>query len=78
VDRSKILILYEEGYTERQISDKLKFSKTAIHQAVARFKRFGSFQDLSRTGRPKVASQRNDHMIKKMVVRSPPTSSKNV
>jgi len=36
---------------ERRISEKLKFSKTAIHQAVAIFKTFGSFQDLSRTGR---------------------------
>jgi len=67
VDRSKIIILHEEGYSERQISDTLKFIKTAIQQAVARFKTFGSFQDLSRTGRPKVTSQRDDHLIKKMV-----------
>jgi len=39
------------------ISEKLKFSKTAIHQAVARFKTFVSFLDLNRSGRPKVASQ---------------------
>jgi len=32
VDRSKIITLHEEGYSERQISEKLKFSKTAIHQ----------------------------------------------
>jgi len=32
VDRSKIIILHEEGYSERQISEKLKFSKTAIAQ----------------------------------------------
>jgi len=29
----------------------------AIHQAVARFKTFVSFQDLNRAGRPKVTSQ---------------------
>jgi len=34
VDRSKIIILHEEWYSERQISDKLKFSKTAIHQTI--------------------------------------------
>jgi len=31
VDRQKIITLHEEGYSKRQISEKLKFSKTAIH-----------------------------------------------
>jgi len=78
VDRSKSIILNEKGYSERQISEKLKFSKTAIYQAVARFKMFGSFQDLSRAGRPKVTSPRDDHMIKKMGMRSPTTLSKKI
>jgi len=76
VDRSKSIILHEKGYSERQISEKLKFSKTAIHQAVTRFKTFGSFQDSSRAGRPKVTNPRDDHRIKKMGVRSPTTLSK--
>jgi len=78
VDRLKIIILHEKGYSERQISDKLKFSKTLIHQAVARLKMFGSLQDLSRTGRPKVTSQRDDHIAKKMVVRLSSTFSKKI
>ena len=78
MDRSKIVILHEEGCSERQISDKLKLGKTAIHQPVARVKTFGSYQDLSRTCRPKVANQRDDDMIKKMVVHSPTTLSKNI
>jgi len=40
------------------------FRKTAMRQSVARFKMLGSFQNLGRTGRPKVTSQRDDHMIK--------------
>jgi len=76
VDRSKSIILHEKGYSERQISEKLKFSKTAIHQAVTRFKTFGSFQDLSRAGGPMVTNPRDDHRIKKMGVRSPTTLSK--
>ena len=67
LDRANIVILHDERYSERQISDKPKFSKTAIHQAVARFKTFGSFQDLSRNGRPKVTNRRNDQMIKNVV-----------
>jgi len=66
--------LYEDGYSERQKSDKLKFSKTG---AVARFKTFVSFHS-SRTGRPKVTGQEDDYMIKKTVVRLPTTLSKNI
>jgi len=76
--RSKIVTLHEEEYSERHISEKVKFSKTAIHQAVVKFKTFGSFQDLRWADRFKVTSQRGQHMIKKMVVRSPTTSSKNI
>jgi len=79
VDRSKI-ILHEWGHSGRQISENLNWSsvKTAVHQAVTRYKTFGSFQDLSRAGKPRVTSQRDDHMIKKMVVRSPTTLSKKI
>ena len=76
--RSKIVTLHEETYSERPLFKKHKFSKTVIHQAVARFKMFGSFQDLSTAGRPKVTSQRDGHMIKKMVAFSLTTLSKNI
>ena len=77
-ERAKIVTFNEEGYSERQISKKLKFSKTAIHQAIVKFQNFGSFQDLHRSERPRVTSQRDDHLIKRMVVPSPTTSSKKI
>ena len=40
---------------------KPKFSKTAIHQATDRFRNFRSFQDLYRSGRPKVTSQKDEN-----------------
>ena len=42
-ESAKIVTLNEEGYSERQISKKLKFSKTAIHSAIVKFQNFGSF-----------------------------------
>jgi len=64
VEKAKIITLHEEEYSEKQISEDLKFSKTAILQdsnpSVVRFKEFGSFQHLHRAGRPKVTSQRHD------------------
>jgi len=36
--RAQIAILRQEGYTERAISERLAVSKTAVHQAVVKFK----------------------------------------
>ena len=77
-ERSKIVTLHEEGYSERQISNRVKFCKTAVHQAIVKFRNCGSFQDLHRCGRPRVTSQRDDHLIKRMAVRSPTSSSKKI
>ena len=49
---AKIATLNKEGYSGWQIPKKLKFSKTAVHQAIVKFQNFGSFQDLLRSGRP--------------------------
>ena len=77
-ERSKIINLNKEGYSEKQILKKLKLSKTAIHQAIAKFRNFVSFQDLHRPVSPRVTSQRDDHLIKWMVVCSLTSSSKKI
>ena len=77
-ERAKSVVLNKEGNSERQISKKLKFSETAIHQAIVKFRNFGSFQDLHTSGRPKVTSRRDEHLIKWMVVRSPTSLSKKI
>ena len=43
-ETAKSIVLNEEEYSERQISKKLKFSKIAIHQAIVKFRNFGSFR----------------------------------
>ena len=77
-ESAKSVALNDEGYSERQISKKLKFSKIAVHQANVKFRNFESFQDLHRSGRPKGTSQRDDHLIKWMVVRSPTSLNKKI
>ena len=44
-ETAKSIALNEEEYSERQISKKLKFSKTAIYQVIVKFRNFGNFQD---------------------------------
>ena len=42
-ERAKNVALNDEGYSERQISKKLKFSKTAMYEANVKFQNFESF-----------------------------------
>ena len=65
--RVKIVTLNKEEYSERKISKKLKFNKTAIHQATE----IWGAQDLHRSGKPRVTFQKDNNLSKRMVVRSP-------
>ena len=37
VQREQIVVLQHEGYSQRAISEELKCSKTAVHNAVVKF-----------------------------------------
>ena len=76
--RAQINLLSEEGYSERQISIRLGVSKTATHQAIAKFQKYGIYTDRKRSGRPLKTSSRDDHIIKKIAMRSPLSSSKKI
>jgi len=75
--RAHIVILRQEGYTERTICERLAVSKTAVHQAVVKFKNCGSYSDRNRSGRPRKTTRRDDILIR-CVVKSPSCSAKNI
>jgi len=76
--RAQIVILRQEGYTERPRSERLAVSKTAVHQAVVKFKNCGSYSDCKRSGRPRKTTRRDDILIKRCVVKSPACSAKTI
>ena len=76
--RAQIVVLSEEGYSEREISAKMQCSKTAVHTALKNFNNYGSYKDLKRSGRPKKTSPRDDLTIKRIAVRSPTSSLKKI
>jgi len=41
--QAQIVILHQEGQSERQIAQKLHVSKTAVHQTLVRFEQTGSY-----------------------------------
>ena len=71
VQRGQIVALHGEGLSELKISAKLTVSKTAVHQLIKKFELFGSYMDLPRRGRPRKTTVRDDHVMKRIVTRSP-------
>ena len=78
VERAQIVILHKEGLSEREITKRISRSKTAVHQAIMRFKNFGSYKDKKRSGRPCKTTPRDDHLIWRIVVKSPTASCKKI
>ena len=64
-DRYAVLILREEGYSMKQIADKLQRSSSCIHNILQRFKETGSVNDRHRSGRPQISNERDQrHLIR--------------
>ena len=74
VQRAQIVALHGQNLFERQISAQMGCSKTAVHQAIAKYQQDGSYTDKKKTGRLRVTTAREDNVMKRIVVR-PPTSS---
>ena len=78
VQRAQIVILHKEGVSERQTAARLSVSKTGVHQAITKHVSEGIFCDRKRSGRPQKTSIRDDNLIRRMVVRSPTSSTKKL
>ncbi|KAK6173376.1 hypothetical protein SNE40_016841 [Patella caerulea] len=74
IQRAQAVTLKEEGYSIRNIARRLRISKTAVHNAVLKFNTDGNFRDRKRSGRPRKTTQRDNHLIKRVVQRSPYSS----
>ena len=78
VQRAQIVALHDQNLSERQISAQMGCSKTAVHQAIAKYQHDGSYTDKKRTGRPRVTTEREDNVMRRIVVRSPMSSMKKI
>ena len=78
VQRAQIVALHGQNLSERQISAQMGCSKTAVHQAIAKYQQDDSYTDKKRTGRPRVITAREDNVMRRIVVRSPTSSMKKI
>ena len=69
--RAQIIVLVEEGYSQREIALRLNISKTGVQKTIARFKKHGTFKSLPRSGRKKCTSTRTDNLIHRLSKRNP-------
>ena len=78
VQRAQIMALYKEKYSERSISQRIKRSKNAVHNAVVKFKKTGTYSDAKQSGRPRKSTPRDDHIIRRTAVRSRMSSASKI
>ena len=76
--RAQLQPLSNSNFSVRQILKKVKVSKTAVHNSIMKYQNEGTFKGRKRSGRPRVSSCREDHVVHRIVIRSPTSSSKNI
>ena len=78
VQRAQIVALHKEGYSERLISEKMKCSKSAVHNAEVTFQNTGSYLTGKKSARPRKSTPRDDHVIRRIAVRSLMSSASKI
>jgi len=78
VQRGQIVALHNEGLSERKIAAKLKVSKTAVNQSIKKFKQYWLLQGFAQEWKTKKTTIRDDHLMKRIVTRSPLSSINKV
>ena len=62
IERQKVIVLHEEGYSQRQILSITGYSKTAVTEIIKKFRETGSLEDRKESGRsPKLTKDDNKY-----------------
>ena len=78
VQHAQIVALYKKGYSERSISEQIKRNKNAVHNAVVKFKKTGTYSDAKGSGRVRKCTPRDDHIIRRTAVWFPMSSASKI
>ncbi|XP_065671805.1 uncharacterized protein LOC136089680 [Hydra vulgaris] len=74
-DRYAALVLKEEGYSIRQIAEKLGRSHSCIINIIQRYKKTRSINDRHRTGRNKISNDRDVRSLVRLMKENRQASS---
>ena len=64
IERQKVLVLHKERYSQRQISFKTGYSKTAVTESIKKFRETGSLEDRKKSGRPPKLTKDDNKCLK--------------
>ena len=59
-DRNRIIVLYEEGYSQVNIAKRVNRSRTSVQKIVKKYNETGDVVDKKKSGRPKKLSLRDE------------------
>ena len=65
--RPQALALYQSGLNLSKISKQLQVSRCCVRNAIIKTEKYGVFEDLKRSGRPKALSERHVRELKRLV-----------
>ena len=77
IERQKVIVLHEEGCSQRQISSKTGYSKTAITEIIKKFRETGSLEDRKKSGRPPKLTKDDNKCLKTLSLRNRKKISKD-
>src|SRR5437868_2332818 len=69
-ERAKVITLHDDGYSERVISQKTGLGKTTIHNIISKYNKTGAVTVASRSGCPKILTERDKRHLKTIVVQN--------
>ena len=65
--RAQAVALHQSGMNVSKISKQLNVSRKCAMNAIERYKKYGEFKYLKRSGRPKKLSHRDVHNLRRLV-----------
>ena len=69
-ERSRIVVLSEEGYSIREIAKKTGISKSSVGYTLKKFKSTGSYSSQKRSGRPRKTTVGEDRFLQTLSKRN--------
>lgn len=77
-ERSQIVLLSREGYSQVQISKKFKCSRCAVQTTLKRFKDTGTYENRAKSGPKRGTTARTDRFLERMALSDRRKSSKDL
>lgn len=78
IERTRIIVLYQEGYSQRRIAQKTGYAKSSIQNIISKFKETGEVADKRKSGRPKKLSDANTKFLRVQSLRNRFKSSREL